>query len=62
MAQTTSALRSRMSTESANNLGQSWGTEETAVEVLKDAVENLGVAPVNTTANAGSDATKVVAV
>jgi hypothetical protein len=39
-----------------------WGDLEAAVEVITSAVENLGVAPVNTTANPGSDATKAVAV
>lgn len=38
MAATTSALRSRQSTEAQNNPGAEWSSTETAVEVLKDAV------------------------
>lgn len=39
-----------------------WDRTAAAVEVLAEAIENLGVAPVNTTADPGSNATKVVAV
>jgi hypothetical protein len=38
MATTTSALRSRLTTEAGNNPGAQWSSTETAVEVLKDAV------------------------
>jgi hypothetical protein len=46
MAQTTSALRSRMSTESANNLGQPWGETETAIELLLAAQASSGAGTV----------------
>lgn len=38
MAHTTSALRTRASTEAINNEGLQWSDTEVAVEVLKDAV------------------------
>lgn len=38
MAHTTSALRTRASTEAINNEGLPWSAAEVAVEVLKDAV------------------------
>jgi hypothetical protein len=49
-------------TSAAPGSGNRWGPEEAAVEVLAEVVENLGVAPVNTTATPGSDATKAVSV
>jgi hypothetical protein len=58
----TSKLRTQKTTSAQANSGQAWGDLEAAVEVLNDAIDNLGVAPVNTTADPGSDATKVVAV
>jgi hypothetical protein len=62
MAHTTSRLRTKLSTEAQNNEGQPWSNDEAMTEILADATDNLGVAPVNTTADPGSDATKAVAI
>jgi hypothetical protein len=42
MATTTSALRSRLTTEAGNNPGAQWSSTETAVEILKDAITGTG--------------------